>query len=147
MNAAVPWLTIALTLLVPTTALAQEAAPASSSQLTPNAAACARSILSELSVDSPAALTRFLNGFCARVQPLAQRFPDDGRLRQVGVLVGLGSAALGVLHGRTALTAIGTRALTLGFGRPLTEIRRRSGFSLEASLGPRTFGITASRRW
>jgi hypothetical protein len=145
-KAATALFALALTFLVPKAGLAQEAAPVASTQLPPNAA-CARSILTELSADSPAALTRFLNGFCARVQPLAQRFQDEGPLRQVGVLVGLSSAALGVLHGRPALTVIGTRALNIGLDKPLSEIRRRSGFSLEPSLGLRAVAITANRRW
>jgi hypothetical protein len=102
--------------------------------------------LADVESDKPTvAMKRLSDEWSARLRPIEERFREDRRLRRAGVVVGLGTAALGALRGQRTLTFVGTQALRLGLDKHLTLLRERSGFVLEPTIGPRAFAITASR--
>jgi hypothetical protein len=105
-----------------------------------------KGVLTEMDVDSPQiAAQRFADQVHDRLQPIEQRFRDDDRLRRAGAVAGAGAIVLGAVGGQAPLTFVGTHALRLALDRPLTAIRRRSGFVVEPSIGHRAIAITANR--
>jgi len=79
-----------------------------------------------------------------RIRPLKDRVVQDDRLRTASSIVGLGIAAYSVSRnrGRLPLGAVGAEALRLGLHRQLTAIQQKSGFTVEPSIGRRSFAIT-----
>ena len=103
-------------------------------------------VLTEPDIETPqVAAKRFADEFYNRLQPIEQLVRDDQRLRRASEAVGLSAIALGALRGGSSLAFVGTQALRLGFDKQLTQIRTRTGFVVEPSIGYRSIGVTASR--
>ena len=96
-------------------------------------------------VTAPVAFSRLADELFRRLQPIQQRLQNDQRMRSAGGVLGLGIVAFGALRGQNSLTLAGTQALRFGFDKQLTDIRHRSGFALEPSIGHRAIAITVSR--
>ena len=75
---------------------------------------------------------------------LRQRLPQDPRLRALSRMVGVGVLTYEGIPGRRKLplAAIGTQALQMGLHPQLHDIRERSGFDVEPSIGHRRFVLT-----
>lgn len=83
--------------------------------------------------------TGALTDAIARLRPLADQLRQDARIQRTGIVAGLAWIAVGALRGRPSLTAAGVQVLRFGLNRPLSDFRRRSGLSVEPSVGPRFF--------
>ena len=95
---------------------------------------------------SPISVAKFSDECLRRLQPIEQRFREDPRLRSSGIALGFGAIALSMIRRRSSsLTFVGTHALRLGLDKQLAEIRHRSGFVLEPSIGHRAVAVTLSR--
>jgi hypothetical protein len=91
------------------------------------------------------AAEKFADAIAARARPLTDALRRDTRLRGTGLAVGLASVAVGALSGRPSLTIAGAQALHFGLQKPLMGLQRRSGLSVEPSVGPHHFVITVQR--
>jgi hypothetical protein len=82
-----------------------------------------------------------------RLRPLQDRFREDHRMRRAESILGLGIVAYQALGNRREipLSFVGTHALRLGLHRELADIRERSGYVVEPSIGHRSFVITFRR--
>jgi hypothetical protein len=79
-----------------------------------------------------------------KVRPLQDRVVQDDRLRTASGIVGLGIAAYEASRngGQLPLGAVGTEALRLGLHHQLASIQHQSGYSVEPSIGRRSFALT-----
>jgi hypothetical protein len=102
----------------------------------------------KLDVDDPqVAARRFQAALFERLKPIEARFREDPRLRRAGAIIGFGAVAAGALRHKQPLTAVGTGALRLGFGRQLSTLQRNTGFSVSPTLERRGFSISLTRRF
>ena len=93
--------------------------------------------------DRYANLDKRVTKLVERVRPFPDRITRDDRLRATSSIVGLGIAAYWCRHrGHLPLGAVGAEALRLGLHRQFTFIRQKSGFTVEPSIGRRSFSIT-----
>jgi hypothetical protein len=80
-----------------------------------------------------------------RLRPFVDEVRRDPRLQQAGTVAGVASIVLGAWSGKPSLTTAGAHALNYGLEQPLSSFRRRSGLSVEPTIGPGHFKITVRR--
>src|SRR5579862_3453709 len=85
------------------------------------------------------------DAIASRIRPLVVEAKRDPRFRQASLAAGLASMVVGAWSGKPSLTEAGAHALRFGLERPLSNVRQRSGLSLEPTIGPRRFVITVRR--
>jgi hypothetical protein len=80
-----------------------------------------------------------------RLRPLVDQVKQDARFQQTGAVAGLASIVVGAWSGKPSLTAAGAHALHFGLEQPLSSFQRRSGLSVEPTVGPGRFVIRLRR--
>ena len=138
---------LAIVFLIPADGAAQEKSMVAAAHLALGATVVSvRPPLTDPDVTAtPAVVLRLSEELAGRLRAMERRFRDDQRLQRAATVMGLGAAVFGALRGKDTLTFAGTPALRLGLDRQLMQIRDRSGFAVEPSIGYHAVAIRVSR--